>query len=399
MSNNINPRIAFLSATFIIVFGLYSYLNFVAMHTVMADLDVGLVLLAAASLSGVIFVLTCRTSYAKLMLLDKLQGRESEAASRLGLLRVKYGFWFILLFCVSGYGIFSGMMLLFEGPRIVADVARDALQRSIVLDDQAQVALPSPDYRELEQWTYAQLGALKNEMTIGDGRERCGLGSYAQQILADIGRRIESVHSRNGVVGTPACSDKRKNNDDYKQYEAAALEGLSKTAIAVNSHFAERAVLAGTIHQHRQKIEGTLGFLLSDTAGLGNYLLDFQKYPQAVRIFRDVANGYFSDRQALVAFLPELKRKLPEAIDISIAENLSSPFYVVNAWRTRWDHLTTWLFTLMPAGIDFGLSLWGAYALRRHRLWYAEYELKRSYTVMGKTKVRHLWNPVSQTKV
>ena len=83
--------------------------------------------------------------------------------------------WFFCLYVFSGYGIFSSLMLLWDGPSIVRDTADMALEATAKLRATAETGIRLPEYEDMAARVRTQRANLYQEIVNGGGSQSCGV--------------------------------------------------------------------------------------------------------------------------------------------------------------------------------------------------------------------------------
>ena len=145
----------------------------------------------------------------------------------------RFVFCLVVLFCLSGYGVFSTLMLYVEGATIIRSSIAEARNSLASLETVAKLSVSQlPVETHVEQMkTYRD--QLEKEIGGDNKAKFCGIGNGAGDIIDKIKLIFAEYHKYNGYDHGIKCSDKALVSDYKHMYIDALDSWLSKSSDVV----------------------------------------------------------------------------------------------------------------------------------------------------------------------
>lgn len=364
----------------------YLLVNFLSVRISLSDHALFTAALWALAIFAAIFFLMCRAGVA-----------QSQGAPFKLPLNLKYWAYFAGLLIASTYGIFTALMLVYDGPQIIKEQSDTSLQQMAALRARAEIGLPVRSFTEVEARVNGLRSRLYQEIVVADGHNNCGVGPSALETIGLIAQDLKGFAYISGTNGNHNCQQRKVMQGYYDQYASMIDKMLAGHPYASANNKAARDTLRTDIDAAVTRHEKRLRDLQASLAGVGKFT-NTNVYSDSVRRLRAVAADYTSLRERLISFDPEAAELLKARIDLTDAESLGSGLLTFRLLFVRADKWWVWAFLLVPLGIDVALSRLMARVVAAYRRNHALLATLAADPVIPDTDVTYLWTrPANRT--
>lgn len=238
----------------------------------------------------------------------------------------------LILFAISGAGVFNTFMLVSEGPHVLVDATYQSDQRITALQNAARRAVsgsPAAEHLDkIDSLTESLMSEIRNPLN-------CGQGPEARRLIAALQAELPGFTALSGAKdctrNDAVVADYRKRIDELKTQ--ARWPGADLVPIV-----AEAERLRANMAAIRNEVQA-----------------DYT--PPAVRHFVDeleTQNGMYQRLRSRLAAQADVK-ELDQALPLSAPQNLGTISGLLAIIFQRAGEIRTWSYLLAAAALDWGM--------------------------------------------
>ena len=296
---------------------------------------------------------------------------------------------YVILFFLSGIGIFNSMYQSIEGKFILVEKIEevDLGLEKLGAAGSAAIASKVTEYEKFRGKVTSDLEALKKEIFNDNGKSTCGIGPSAEKVIDRIKKDLPSFIKLSGSSEIK-CANRENLERIWNNHEALGQQLLRDSPVTRAAGIEAKQRLAQDLEQSVAARRKSLGEARKHLLEGVQLVLDPPSTQKAKTVIRDAARTY-TEYQLRVSQIAPLS--LPTTIDISDAENLGQTLMSLTSALGRFDRGRVAGFFVLALLIDFAVIL----VIQKLNELVRASQAQRA-TIVPSAQPTFLWSPIDR---